>query len=438
MNAYRNILKGVAATVVITLAACSTSEPVVFPCQVKEANTSNPYSNDVEIDKAVQDEMCAQGLYGLAVGIVKDGQVIYLKGYGYEDFEEKTPVASHETMFRWASMSKMVTGVAAVQSQALDGMNLDVDVRAYVEEYPWLSTYAEPDGWDSNGNPNSWNIQPLPTSYFGWISTRMLLQHTSGIKHYTNGPSKAGTPPASLRNDPNVHTDLFWAGAYFWDDPDHLLYQPGTTYSYSTFGFNLAGMAIERASAGTYWEKVRDRLAVPLGMTPPTAPDYPAAGHISGTFFQPDYEWVNIPRRAVGYRFNGTTYVPSGSSDVSWKLPGGGFISPVRDLAAFCAGLMTREDVISSAMKDELWQTSSLSNYGLGFAVGSRHGRTLVSHNGGQQKARTRLALYPEDGLCFVVMTNSEWANSHKLTEVLEDAYRGKKTPLNQVVSVGQ
>jgi serine beta-lactamase-like protein LACTB len=405
-----------------------------LPCLVKEENTVNTNSNDAEIDRAVGEEMCAQKLYGLATGIVKDGKIIYLKGYGYEDLENKIPVQAKKTMFRWASLSKSVTGVAAVREVFAGNLDLDADVRKYVPEYKFPATYAYPleDG--------KFDIRRLPDSPKPFITTRMLLSHTSGIKNFSNGPSKAGTPPENLVNDPNVNTGIFWAGKYFWDDPNHLLYIPGTKDSYSVYGYTLAGMVIERAGERkTYWEKVRDGIAVPFGMTPASFPNHPGAGYQSGSFFQPDYEWVNIPHRAVGYRYDKKTgsYNKSGSVDVSWRMPAAGFISTVENLAQYCNGLMNREDVVSAKMKEDfLWKGSQLSDgtfisASMGFGMGETDGRRRIGAMGGQQKTRTRLGMYQDEGICFVLMTNSEWANIDEVFNVLEKAYRNKKLPLN-------
>lgn len=411
-----------------------------FHCEFPEQGTSDPVSENEIIDRAVQAEMCDQNLVGLAVGIVHDGRIVYLKGYGFEDAEERVPVQAKQSMFRWASVSKSVTGLAAVQSWLQDGLSLDSDVRFLVPEYEMPDAFVF-DLNDGEGDP-SWGALPLPPDTV--ISTRMLVSNLSGIKHYSNSMTTGGTPPAALRNDPTVHTDLLWAGPYFWDDPAHLVAIPRSVYSYSSFAFNLAGMAIARAGSGvpmTYWEKVRDRIAVPFGMTPSAAaaPDYPPDGFVSGTFFQPDHEWVDIPRRAVGYRLETVqvddetvetgAILQSGSSDVSWKAPSGGFISSIEHMAQFCNGVMNHPSVTDD-MREVLWEPQPLldgtvsDGYGLGFSLGERNGRTLMSHNGAQQKVKTNMYIYPDDNMCFVVMTNSEWASSGALVQALEDAYR--------------
>jgi CubicO group peptidase (beta-lactamase class C family) len=407
------------------------------PYQVKEENASNPYSNALEIDRAVQREMAKQKLYGLAIGIVKNEEIIYLKGYGYEDFENKVPVEAHKTMFRWASLSKSVTGVVAMQAVFAGTLDLDTDVRNYVPGYKFPNNYAYP---LENGK---FQIQTIPNYTKLCITPRMLLNHDSGIKDFSNGPNEAGVPPDHLINDPNVNTGIFWAGKYFWNDPDHLLYIPGTQYSYSVYGYTLAGMVIERAgnTSQSYWEKVRDKIAVPFGMTPTSFPNHPEAGYLSETCFQPDWEWVNIPRRAIGYNYNKKTrkYARVESKDVSWRLPAGGFISTVENLAQYCKGLINREDVLPAQIKqDILWKGSQYREgksmkQSMGFSVGEFKDRKRIIGAGAQPKTRTRLIIYPDERLAFVAMSNSEWANLNKVCDVLENASRKKKRFLNGV-----
>ena len=112
------------------------------------------------VDTAMRDEMKQQELVGLAVGVVKDGRIEYLKGYGWADREKQTPV-TRQTMFRWASISKSLTAVAALQLWERDRLELGRDVRDYVPEFP---------------------------EHNATIRIRHLLSHQGGIVHYTNGP----------------------------------------------------------------------------------------------------------------------------------------------------------------------------------------------------------------------------------------------------------
>ena len=96
---------------------------------------------------------------GLAIGVIRDGQIAYVKGYGYVD-REKDILVTEKTMFRWASMSMPVTAVVAIQLVESGQIDLDADIRKYVTNFPDKSLK---------------------------ITTRHLLGHLGEIVRYTNG-----------------------------------------------------------------------------------------------------------------------------------------------------------------------------------------------------------------------------------------------------------
>jgi len=88
-----------------------------------------------KIDAAVRKEMAKQQAVGVAVGLIKNNRIVYLKGYGYADREKRTRV-DRNTMFRWASISKCLTAVAALQLREQKTLKLYLPVRTYVPEFP--------------------------------------------------------------------------------------------------------------------------------------------------------------------------------------------------------------------------------------------------------------------------------------------------------------
>ena len=178
----------------------------------------------------------------------------------------------------------------------------------------------------------------------------------------------------------------------------------------------LLSAAVERAGRQKFAHQVRDRIAKPLGMTT----------------LQPDYQWIRIPNRAVGYRKQDGKVVVSTDTDVSWKLAGGGFISNIDDLAKFANGLLNHR-LVKPTTRAKMWtqqktNDDQLTGYGLGFSFKQyekgelsswKAGRTavvLVGHSGAQEKTRTYMILWPAKKMAVVVMTNSQHANINKLT----------------------
>lgn len=347
------------------LTICLVAVPALSQQEPAPAAVVEQLSQDLRdaIDAAVREEMDRQELVGVAVGVIRDGTVAYTAGYGYADREEGVPV-TNDTLFRWASISKPVTAVAAMQLVETGTLDLRADIREHVPEFP------------GKGAP---------------ITTEQLLAHLGGIVHYTNGPV---IRTQREYDTPNPYESVILALDTFAPSP--LVNQPGERYSYSTRGYILASAVVERAGEQPFAQQVQERICEPLGLTT----------------LQPDYQWVDIPNRAKGYRMVRGHVFPSTDTDVSWKLGGGGFISNVHDLARFAAALMNSE-LVNEATTQDMWTPRTDANgessgYGLGLRATTSNGQLRIMHTGSQEKTRTRMVFYPEAGHGIVVMTNSE------------------------------
>lgn len=332
-----------------------------------------------ELAAALRQEFEAQRLVGLAAAVVRDGVIAHELYLGLADRAAGLPVDAR-TMFRWASISKPVTAVAAMQLALTGALDLDLDVREYVPEFP----------------AKSWRI-----------TARQLLCHQGGIVHYKNGEVVV-TKTAYER--PHPFEDVVLALDRFKES--ELVAEPGTAYSYTTHGYMLLGAVVQRAGGERFADQVRRRIAAPAGMTT----------------FQPDYHWVTIPHRAVGYRRLGEAIVPATDTDVSWKLAGGGYISNVGDLARFAAALMD-DRLLPAEARERMWTNQSTrdgkrTGYGLGFGVSLVDGERRVAHTGSQEKTRTLMQIFPTERLAVVLMTNSEWAKLDPLATALWERLR--------------
>jgi len=337
---------------------------------------------------------------GLGVGVVLDGRVAWLGGFGHA--EPGVPLDPTKHRIRWASISKTLTGTVAAREAAAGRLDLDADARALYPAWPGPSALGG----------EAWS---------GAITLRQLLSHTAGVQAYDDGAA-APTPPLASQLDPLVNTGFAWALPRWWTAP--LVAAPGAEFRYSTMGHNLAGAVIgaARAEAGEAPDAAFLRLVEEM-----------LAGTAAAEA-QPDREYAPLSERAAGFALGDDGAVhPSADVDVSWKAPGGGFISTVQELAGYCA-LLAGDELLPAEAKALAWAPtvlgSGVEDYGLGFGVGEARGRRRVEHNGGQEKTRTRLVLYPAEGLCFVAMTNTEtWSSRFpieltQLTDALEDVVR--------------
>ena len=310
-----------------------------------------------------------QQLVGLAVGVIRDKKLIGALCFGHEDREADVAV-TRNTRFRWASISKPVTATAAMQLVDAGKLDLDADVRTLVPEFP---------------DPGEGRV----------ITTRLLLCHQSGIVHYTNG--RVVTDFRKQYEGEHPFESVINALDYFRLSP--LIADPGTEYSYSTHALILASAVVERTGKQQFQEQVRTRICERAKL--PT--------------LQPDYQWQEIPHRAVGYVKRGQRIVRGGNSDVSWKLGGGGFISNVDDMAGFAVAMINRQ-LVSEKSETQMWtrqatKDGTMTSAGLGFFVHGEDDNLRVEHSGAQQKTRTMMMFMPRRGLGLVMLTNSEYAS---------------------------
>jgi serine beta-lactamase-like protein LACTB len=311
-----------------------------------------------EIEKAITEEMSRQGIPALSVSVATGGEWRWSNGYGYSDVENNVP-AKASTAYRLGSISKPITAVAAMQLYEKGRLDLDAPVQKYVPSFPQ---------------------KPWP------ISTRQLLSHLGGIRHYNSEDEVNSTRRYLNLSDPL---------AIFQRDP--LVAEPGTRYNYTTYGYVLLGAAVEAAAGARFMDYLRDNIFTPAGMTRIAADDVHAI----------------IPNRARGYRRYATGQLENCAlADTSNKLPGGGMISTVDDLTRFALairqGKLVKPETAALMFTRQKLRDGSETPYGLGWNVGRFDGRQLVLHTGGQQGTSTVLAMLPREGVVVALMCNLE------------------------------
>jgi serine beta-lactamase-like protein LACTB, mitochondrial len=357
--------------VIFSLTVLLLSQPLYA-----QKDTLSPESIE-RIDAAMLAEMQRQEAVGLAIGVIRDGRIAYLKGYGMADRAVDLPVTK-ETMFRWASVSKLLTAIATMQLVEQGKLDLDDDVRDYVPEFP------------DHGER---------------ITVRDLLCHQSGIVHYSNGKVIRTKRKYKERHP---FADAVTALDTFKKAP--LVAPPGEKFSYTSHGFILLSAVVERAGGEPFAEQVQKRIARPLGLNT----------------LQPDYQWIEIPQRVKGYRRLNGEIVDSTDTDVSWKLGAGGFISTIEDMARFATaiarGRLLRSKTWQEVSMPQRTASEEVTEFGLGFSVSGEGQKLKLSHNGGQEKVSTRLVVYPGQGSGVVVMCNSEHASPGRFSTLVYSA----------------
>lgn len=323
-----------------------------------QQSTSLPADKLDKIEKAISAQMSRLGIPGLSVAVVVDHKLRWSNGYGSADVENFVP-AKAATAYRLGSISKPITATAVMQLVERGKLDLDAPIQKYCAAFP----------------QKQWPV-----------TARLLLGHLAGVRHY-----KDETEFASTRHYNSVVEGL----EMFKNDP--LLFEPGTKYSYTTHGFAVLGCAVEGASGMSFSDYVRENVFKPAGM------------HTMRVDNVADI----IPNRAQGYvKTKSGELQNSGLADTSYKIPGGGFISTVEDLAKFAIAMQTGA-LVKKETLDVMWTSQKIrdgkvTQYGMGWGVHERNGMKEVEHGGAQQRVSTYLYMIPEKGLAVVLMTNLE------------------------------
>jgi CubicO group peptidase (beta-lactamase class C family) len=341
-----------------------------------------PLSKDsvAAVDEAVDAEMQRQQLVGVAVGIIRHGEVVLTKGYGFADAENQIPV-SKQTVFNWASNCKPLTAVAALQLVQKGKLDQDLDVRKYVPEF----------------SPNG------PA-----VTVRQLLCHQSGLPHWNNGRV---VPSANFDADAQSSIDPLMTVRRFSESP--LLFEPGARASYSSYGYILLSAVIERAGGESFFTQIEKRIGRPLGM---------ASLQLDTEASQENWA-VGYSRTKVGVIAGQRISTPIGRAPEyahAWKAGAGGFKSNIEDFAKWAAALLNGR-LVSKSIEKEMWTPQKTSDgtpteMSLGFFTGHWGGSPTIAHTGDQPEVATHLILFlkPKNGI--VVLCNCGYAKASAIS----------------------
>ena len=325
-----------------------------------------------KIEAAVSKFMASTHVPGLSIAVVENGEFEWSAGFGFADVENNAPVSEH-TLFRLASISKPLTAIAAMRLWEQGRLDLDAPVQKYCPAFPQ---------------------KPWP------ISTRQVMGHLAGIRHYK----------VQSQDDPEVgntkHFDNpIQAGLDFFKN-DPLVSEPGKQFHYSTQGYTLVGCVIEGASHAKYVDFMRQNVLDPAGMQQT----------------QPDDRFAIIPYRTRFYHKTESGVVENADFlDSNYKIPGGGWLSSAEDMARFEVAILN-DQLIKRATRDLMWtplkpSDGSNDDYGLGWGRRDIDGIAAVGHTGGQQGTNTAFMVAPAQRSGVVVLTNMEGTGPDDLAE---------------------
>ncbi|MGC6515273.1 MAG: serine hydrolase domain-containing protein [Myxococcota bacterium] len=352
------------------------------------------------IDAAVETVWNEEQWVGGVVGVVHGQDVTYLEGRGYADLANLTPVDPYLHRFRWASMAKGFGGIVASQLELEGQLSLTDSVTTHVP------AYEVPEQYVTFNLTEGWIYEDIPAGQRD-ITLRQLLAHNSCIQHYDDDSfgKVDPEPPGAALEDPTINTGMAWALDYWTDAPLRCI--PGTAYNYSSFGYNLAGVALENATGQDYESLVLERI-----------------GEVVGTeSLRADRAYAPVADRTMGYRKLDSGAIQQETEiDVSWKLAGGGFHGTGVDFARYCGGVMGEVLLTTAEKEQSIWDVQSPNaTVALGFVM--TDGGNLVSHSGRQQSAFGKFLIDRTTDTCVFVLLNSQWGSSSDLDALLEGVH---------------
>jgi CubicO group peptidase (beta-lactamase class C family) len=311
---------------------------------------------------------------GCAVGADVKGEPVIRAAYGTADLEHDVPITTN-TIFEAGSVSKQVTAAAVLLLARAGTLSLDDPVRKYIPELPDFGT-------------------PL--------TIRHLLNHTSGLRDWGNLASLAGWPRTT-----RVHTH-----AHVLDILSRqrtLNFTPGTRWSYSNSGYNLAAIIVSRVSGTSFAEFTKAKIFDPLGMT--------------DTSWRDDYTRV-VKRRAIAYAERQGVF--SQNMPFENVYGNGGLLTTIGDLLKWNANFATPV-VGDAAFVEEMQRRATLPGgrtheYALGLYVDTYKQVREVDHSGATAGYSAHLGRYPDQQVSVAVLCNVS-VNATNYAKTLAELY---------------
>jgi CubicO group peptidase (beta-lactamase class C family)/imidazolonepropionase-like amidohydrolase len=325
--------------------------PLALPWSLRR--TDAPFV--AAVDSLVRHTMDRLRVPGLALAVVRRGEVLLARGYGVAELEHRTPVTD-ETIFQSGSLGKQFTS-AGVMALVEDGrLDLEASVRRYLPEAP-----------------ASW--EP--------IRLRHLLTHGAGLPDYT-------AEGFDYRRDYTDDELLRMAAAL------PLEFAPGTRWNYSNTGYVVLGIIITRVTGMPYHEFLRRRIFAPAGM--PTIR-------------------VITDREVVPHRAQGYLPVAGGWERAAWVAPrlnttaDGSMLLSLRDMLAWNE-VVRRRAVLRPESWARILSPMTLASgrthpYGFGWFIGEAGGAPLHEHGGTWQGFVTQFSRYEGEDLAIIVLANA-------------------------------
>ncbi|MFC2083618.1 serine hydrolase domain-containing protein [Bacteroidota bacterium] len=311
---------------------------------------------------------------GAAVTVVKNGQIIFKKGYGIANLEYNIPITP-STIFHMASVSKQFTACAVAMLAQQNKLSLDDDIRIHIPEVP----------------------------DFGEIITiKHLIHHTSGLRDQWNLLVMAG-----WRMDDVITKDHIMK---LVEKQKELNFSPGEEYLYCNTGYTLLAEIVERVSGETYSDWCQKKIFEPLGMR--------------NTLFYDDHEKI-VKNRAYSYSASGDIFK---KSVLSYANVGAtSLFTTCEDLSKWAVNfndpIIGNRKLFKQMEERGILIKGDTISYAFGQGIGKYKGLNIIGHSGGDAGYRTYLGRFPDEKFSVMVLSNLASFNPSSMAFKIADIY---------------
>jgi CubicO group peptidase (beta-lactamase class C family) len=358
------------------MAASSVACPFAVHAQrgeMREGHTANDPAVKTKIDRFVSGEMSRQKIPGMAIAVVKNGEAVVAKGYGFANLEHQVPVTTH-SIFQSGSVGKQFTAAAIVHLEEHGKLRLDDNIARYL---------------------------PPTKARWGSITVRQLLTHTSGIPDYED--------EVDWRRDYSERQLAEFVGL------PRRRSTPGQKFEYSNSGYLLLGIVIRMITGKFHADYIRENIFEPLGMK--------TARIVSDADI--------VPNRVAGYRMSKDRILNQDWVSPTFNQTADGCVHlSLNDLLAWERGVRAR-----ALLKPESWWQiftpvvlkSKTHPYGFAWEIRQESGQTVHGHDGSFQGFEAILTRYIEEELTIIALANLAEVDLAEVTQHLAELVRQER-----------
>lgn len=337
------------------------------------AQTQAPANVEASVDKIF--EKWTSSTPGCAVGVAVDGKPVLSKAYGMADLEHDVKNVA-DTIFEAGSVSKQFTAAAVLLLAKEGKLSLDDPARKYVGELP---DYGTP------------------------LTIRHMLHHQSGLRDWGSVEGIAGWPRTTREYTHDHVLDIV-------SRQKALNFKPGTQYSYSNTGFNLAAIIVSRVSGMPFADFTQQRLFAPLGMT--------------HTSWRDDHSRI-VKGRSIAYS--------AGGGGFHTEMPfenvhgNGGLLTTVGDLLKWNENrdkpVVGDAAFVAQQQEAGKFADGHAGSYAFGLMVGDYRGLRKVDHSGSTAGYRAHLSWFPDAHTSVAVLCNVSSGSATASANAVADLY---------------